>query len=191
MKTIHLVTSLTESERERGRESERSGLFPEVSELVLGWLIAFGICLLWMTVNVGEIERCGNLGDRVQEMLAETTEKTPSWLLQSPTLMAPLRSTGSLEKRPRSRHPAVKCTPFYYLLLQWLPLQYVIRILYLHPPTFPDTSWDHILTIWHAWTSRSHCLPAPDSLWWLCVPTFMRFKGEYYWRSYHVLFISQ
>lgn len=39
----------------------------------------------------------------VQKMLEETVERTSSWLLPSPMLMAPLRSTRWREKRPRSR----------------------------------------------------------------------------------------
>lgn len=113
MKTIHLVTSLTE------REFEVLDFSQRFSERVL--------CRFMLNAAV-------TCGDHVQEVLEETTERTSSWLLPSPTSMVPLRSTGSLEKRPRSRCPAVTCTPLFLLLLQWLPLLYVFWILLLQPP---------------------------------------------------------
>lgn len=44
----------------------------------------------------------------VQEMQVETVVRTSSWLLPSPMLMAPLRSTRWLEKRLRSRFHTVR-----------------------------------------------------------------------------------
>lgn len=131
MKTIHLVTSLTE------RESE----LLDVTQKRLSWCVvliyALAVFLEWLRMLV-KFSR--NLGDRVQEMPGEPTGRTSSWLRPSPKSTAPLRSTGSLEKRPRSRRPGAKRAPLYYLLLP-----YVITVLLF--PTPPHTRWDHTLTI--------------------------------------------